>query len=76
MRSVRLPLLVAFVILDGVGVGAVLLDDALGGGWAADALAVAIVLVCIGVLLAAMARILVVSDPSNDEADGGRRMPS
>jgi hypothetical protein len=43
MNGSRAPLLASFLVLDGLGVGAVLLDDGLGGGWPADVLALALV---------------------------------
>ena len=43
MNGSRAPLLGSFLVLDGLGVGAVLLDDELGGGWPADVLALTLV---------------------------------
>jgi hypothetical protein len=51
MNRSRLPLLGRFVVLDALGVASVLLDGALGGGWAADALAVGIVLVGVAIVV-------------------------
>ena len=69
MRAPRLSLLVGFVVLDGLGVGAFLLDDALGGGWAADVLAVALVIAGIGLVVFMTGRYLAMADnPTPEEA--------
>jgi hypothetical protein len=63
-----LPLVVRFAVLDGVCVVALLLDDALGGGWLADAMALAVVVAAVAVLLAVTMRYLSVADhPSPEE---------
>jgi hypothetical protein len=71
MKGSRAPLLARFVVLDGIGVGAVLLDDGLGGGWAADVLAIAIVLVGIVVVVRITAQYLdMVDNPAPEEQSG------
>jgi hypothetical protein len=62
MRLPGLPLVIRFAVLDGIGVGAVLLDDALGGGWLGDAVALAVVLAGIGLVIATTMRYLGIAD--------------
>jgi hypothetical protein len=66
----RPSLLVRFVILDGVGVGAFLVEDALGGGWAADVLALSLVVGGIAAVVVITARYLRMTDnPTPEEAE-------
>jgi hypothetical protein len=68
MTPPRLSLLLSFLLFDGLGVCAVLLDDLLGGGWAADVLAVTIVLGGLALLLAETARYLRIAENPPPEA--------
>ena len=68
MNRSRAPFLARFVVLDGLGVGAVLLDDGLGGGWAADVLALALVIVGIALVVRMTAQYLdIVENPAPGE---------